>query len=68
MQKTHAILKALNELLENKETYSTADYEKKLLDLIKEIDQQLLSAKYKKATEKEQKLILEQYKGLLKMG
>ncbi len=68
MQKTHAILKALNELLENKETYSTADYEKKLLDLIKEIDCQLLAAKYKKTNEKEQKLILEQYKALLKMG
>ena len=67
MQKTYTILRSLNELLENKEQYSPADYEKKLLELKNEIDRHLLLEKNIPTTKKEQELLLEQYKALLKV-
>ena len=66
MQKTYAILKALNELLENKETYDKEDYKRKLLELKNEIDEHLLLEKPEQITKKEQELLLQQYKALLK--
>lgn len=66
MQKTHSILKALNELLENKENYSETNYRKKLLELKDRIDQQLLTEREEKLTYKEQKMLLQQYRVLLK--
>lgn len=67
MQKTHAILKALNELLENKEAYGEEDYKRKLLKLKGEIDQHILLEKNKQTTKKEQELLLQQYRALVKM-
>lgn len=68
MQKTYAILRTLNELLENKEMYSAEDYKKSLLELLKEIEHQLLAVKYNEVSKEEQQLILEQYQALLKMS
>lgn len=67
MSSVHDILKELNILLESKYEYSLLEYEKKLLELKDKIDHYLLTEHYREVNEKEQELILQQYKILIKM-
>lgn len=67
MKSIYTILRTLNDLLDNKENYNAADYERKLLDLMDEIDKQLLMKEYDRITEQEQEIIMQQVRRLLEM-
>jgi hypothetical protein len=68
MKDIYNILKELNELLKNKNLYSSSDYEQKLIMLKRKIDDILLKEDIEKINHDEHTLILQQYRTLINLS